>query len=316
MHFFLKAAALVLAFMLMFSLTACKKTEGTTPDVDAVEPELHDESRGHFINMWVGSDEAVITGGNSFTLSAAPFAEDGIVYIPLADVTAAFGGTVTPEEDGGFTVAYDEIVQETHYEKNMTVWLGDTQATDNLSGTQVDVKYMGCSAVPVLKGNIIFVPDFYFDFYLTQTYAQHDLRTGWITVSNFDDGQMLAGFKLEDDFSLLDTAVQSRFLPMGASKILAEGELYETAYSDGMIELGVRTGSALPEGIQMQIHSITLLTDTYATPRGLRVGDPVDRCYELYGEYPNERGQVIAGTLNITAQNGTITSITYYAGGS
>jgi hypothetical protein len=264
--------------------------------------------------MWVGSTEAVITGGDSHALSAAPFAKDEDVYIPLKDVAAVFGGTVTPESDGGFTVAYDETVQGVRYNKNMTIRPGESQAIDNISGNQVDIVYMGSSAAPVIQGDIVFVPDFYFNFFLTQTYAQHDLGTGWITVSNFDDGRMLAGIKLEEDFDTLDDAVRSRFSSLGDPKTLVEGSLYETTYSDGNIELGVRTGDDIPDDMHTIIHAITLLTDSYATPRGLRVGDPLDRCYELYGYQPNDLGQVIAGLLKITEQGGIITGITIYAG--
>lgn len=310
----LKMPACAFVLLLVLFAAACQKAE--IPVQGTCVPQASDDSSGHFINMWVGSSEAVITGGHSCTLSAVPFASGGNVYIPLADAAAVFGGTVTPEPSGGFTVAYDETLQDTRYQKNITIYPGTCRAKDNISGEQINIASMGSLAAPVLKDSVVFVPDFYFDFFLTQTYAQHDLRTGWITVSNFDDGRMLAGFTLEDDFILLGTAVQNRFSPTAKPEKLVDGELYETAYSDGTIELGIRTGSGLPDGMQTMIHSITLLTDVYATPRGLRVGDPVDRCYELYGSRPNDRGQVIAGILDITEQDGIITSITRLAGGS
>lgn len=320
----MKMRSIIIVAMMVLLLSACTVSAPRPAPSPPVRTELEvteeqilaSDSSGHFINMWVGSSAAVITGGHSQTLSAVPFTDGESVYIPLADAAAVFGGTVIPEPGGGFTVAYDETLQDTRYQKNITIYPGKCRAKDNISGEQIEIASMGSLAAPVLKDSIVFVPDFYFDFFLTQTYAQHDLRTGLITVSNFDDGRMLAGFTLEDDFSMLGTAVKNRFSPTGKSEMLVDGELYETAYSDGTIELGVRTGSGLPDGMQTMIHSITLLTDAYATPRGLRVGDPVDRCYELYGSRPNDLGQVVAGVLNITEQDGVITGITRLAGGS
>jgi len=234
--------------------------------------------------------------------------------VPLTDVAVFLGGTVTPDTDGKFTIAYDETIRGVRYEKNITIRLGDCNATDNTNATQINITYLESSSPPVFRDNIVFVPDYYFDFFLTQTYAQHDIQPGWITISNFDDGRMLAGFTLDEDFSALDDAVKRRFVPSSYPKVLIANSLYETCYSDGDLALGVRTGSRLPEGMHTVIHSITLLNDAYKTPRGMRVGDSVERCYELYGYRPNDSGQVIAGMLKITEQDGIVTSITVYAG--
>lgn len=308
-----KVTALLIVLMLMH-MSACQNKVDSPAGVSADPLQKLDDSSGQFINMFTESSKASVSSGDICTLQAAPFEENEIIYVPLTDVTTFFGGTVTPGTDGRYTIIYDQTIRGVHYEKNTTIRLGNCNATDNTKGTQFRITYMGSSAPPVFRDSIVFVPDYYFDSFLTQTYAQHDLQTGWITISNFDDGRMLAGFTLEEDFSMLDDAVKERFTTSGDPKVLIENALYETCYSDGDLALGVRTGSSLPDGKHSMIHSITLLTDVYKTPRGMRVGDPTDRCYELYGCRPNDIGQVIAGILKITEQDGIITSITFYAG--
>ena len=89
--------------------------------------------------------------------------------------------------------------------------------------------------------------------------------------------------------------------------------LTETWYSNGDVALGIRTGYYTYEQAST-IHCIILLTDRYQTPRGLRVGDPVEMCLNLYGNLPNDSGQIETGVLELTQENGIITSIMLRAG--
>jgi len=53
------------------------------------------------------------------------------------------------------------------------------------------------------------------------------------------------------------------------------------------------------EGVSEEINVVALITDKYCTSRGLKVGDSLERCYDLYGVDPSFYGNLITGFLNV-----------------
>ena len=177
---------------------------------------------------------------------------------------------------------------------------------------------MGRTAEPVVRDGVLFVPDFYLEFLPPVLSAGLATLPQIACVHGYNDGRMMAGFRLEDDYFLLPEEQIQDMVAAKAQVILEPDEngdygLTETYYTNGDIALGVRTGYYTYEQ-SSSIHCITLLTDRYETPRGLRVGDPVELCLDLYGTLPNDHGQIEAGILELIEENGIIQSITLRAG--
>ena len=177
---------------------------------------------------------------------------------------------------------------------------------------------MGRTAEPVVQDGILFVPDFYLELLPSVISAGIMTPSQMAYVYSYNDGRMMAGFRLEDDYFQLSPE-QTQDMEVIKTEVVVEPDengdygLTETWYSNGDVALGVRTGYYTYEQAST-IHCITLLTDRYQTPRGLRVGDPVEMCLSLYGDLPNDSGQIEAGVLELTQENGIITSITLRVG--
>ena len=284
-----------------------------------------DESAGQFLFVPLGSACGSVKDRETVTLSAAPFTvgnvSDGsaVVYFPLFDVADIFGFTVMDLSSGRYRVVSSRLSGSSLTIRDLTLSVGSVQIRDNQTDKVLTVAdVMGRTAEPVVQDGILFVPDFYLELLPSVISAGIMTPSQMAYVYSYNDGRMLAGFRLEDDYFQLSPE-QTQDMEVIKTEVVVEPDengdygLTETWYSNGDVALGVRTGCYTYEQAST-IHCITLLTDRYQTPRGLRVGDPVEMCLSLYGNLPNDSGQIEAGVLKLTQENGIITSITLRAG--
>ena len=284
-----------------------------------------DESAGQFLFVPLGSACGSVKDRETVTLSAAPFTagnvSDGsaVVYFPLFDVADIFGFTVMDLSSGRYRVVSSRLSDGGLTVRDLTLSVGSVQIRDNQTDKVLTVAdAMGRTAEPVVQDGILFVPDFYLELLPSVLSAGIMTPSQMAYVYSYNDGRMLAGFRLEDDYFQLSPE-QTQDMEVIKTEVVVEPDengdygLTETWYSNGDVALGVRTGYYTYEQAST-IHCITLLTDRYQTPRGLRVGDPVEMCLSLYGDLPNDSGQIEAGVLELTQENGIITSITLRVG--
>ena len=284
-----------------------------------------DESAGQFLFVPLGSACGSVKDRETVTLSAAPFVvgdvSDGsaTTYFPLFDVADIFGFTVMDLGSGRYRVVSSRLSDGGLTVRDLTLSVGSVQIRDNQTDKVLTVAdAMGRTAEPVVQDGILFVPDFYLELLPSVISAGIMTPSQMAYVYSYNDGRMLAGFRLEDDYFQLSPE-QTQDMEVIKTEVVVQPDengdygLTETWYSNDDVALGVRTGYYTYEQAST-IHCITLLTDRYQTPRGLRVGDPVEMCLSLYGDLPNDSGQIEAGVLELTQENGIITSITLRVG--
>lgn len=284
-----------------------------------------DESAGQFLFVPLGSACGNVKDHETVTLSAAPFVvgdvSDGsaTTYFPLFDIADLFGFIVTDLGGGQYRVVSSRLSGSSLTIRDLTLSVGSVQIRDNQTDKVLTVAdAMGRTAEPVVQDGILFVPDFYLELLPSVLSAGIMTPSQMAYVYSYNDGRMLAGFRLEDDYFQLSPE-QTQDMEVIKTEVVVQPDengdygLTETWYSNDDVALGVRTGYYTYEQATT-IHCITLLTDRYQTPRGLRVGDPVEMCLSLYGDLPNDSGQIEAGVLELTQENGIITSITLRVG--
>ena len=284
-----------------------------------------DESAGQFLFVPLGSACGSVKDRETVTLSAAPFVvgdvSDGsaTTYFSLFDIADLFGFIVTDLGGGQYRVVSSRLSGSSLTIRDLTLSVGSVQIRDNQTDKVLTIAdAMGRTAEPVVQDGILFVPDFYLELLPSVISAGIMTPSQMAYVYSYNDGRMLAGFRLEDDYFQLSPE-QTQDMEVIKTEVVVQPDengdygLTETWYSSGDVALGVRTGYYTYEQAST-IHCITLLTDRYQTPRGLRVGDPVEMCLSLYGDLPNDSGQIEAGVLELTQENGIITSITLRVG--
>jgi hypothetical protein len=138
--------------------------------------------------------------------------------------------------------------------------------------------------MPIIQNNRTFVPADYFSRF---GYADVNWNAERKRIIMSDDNTLRVGnLKIFGDFELLDEDIKKRFKNTGRIGEDFPGEVY----SDGDMELILKKETP-SEKDSLKIMKIVLLNEKHSTPRGLKVGDSVDRYMDLYGvskyEYPN-----------------------------
>ncbi|HML37160.1 MAG TPA: hypothetical protein PKA19_07060 [Bacillota bacterium] len=255
----------------------------------AISNEAEGQSRGCFISMKAGDGEALMPDG-THALKNTPFIANDIAYVPLREVVELCGGIVRYNgTDKSVLIALPSSSGQSPDAEFSQVWIGSSRVLNNASEENPLRPYLyeGGEAgdyIPIIKDGSVFVPATYFDRFGFGG-AFYDAQSSVILINNFEDGDYLAGFKVDIDFSSLDKSIRDRFKPIGREEIDG-GALIEETLSDGDVELVIRTaelGYIKHEDVKEEIHMITLVSDKYCTPRGLRTGDGAEKVLRLYG---------------------------------
>lgn len=115
----------------------------------------------------------------------------------------------------------------------------------------------------------------------------------------------------------MDKSIRERFKFIGRKEI-DSGGLIEETFSDGDVELVIRTGEQRyikHEGVKEEIHMVTLVSDKYCTPEGMRVGDSAEMVLRLYGiaEKWFTDGYFTNGRIKIWLQDGRVVRFSIFS---
>ena len=279
------------------------------------------QTRGWFISMKAGDGEALMPDG-THALKNTPFIANNIAYVPLRETVELYGGIVRYNRaDKSVLIALPASSGISPDAMFSQVWVGSSRVLNNASEENPPRPYLyeGGKAgdyIPIVKDGSVFVPATYFDRFGFGR-AFYDAGSSVILINNFEDGDYLAGFKVDSDFSLLDKSIRDRFKPIGREEIDG-GALIEETFSDGDVELVIRTGELRyikHEGVKEEIHMITLVSDKYCTPRGLRTGDGAEKVLRLYGLNENRftDGYFTNGHIKIEMQDGKVVRFSIFS---
>lgn len=297
--------------LLIISTITCVVLIGGIPAVATSVPEL-DESHGIVVSMTVGSSDILVTG-EAHTLKNAPFIQNGIPYVPLREMVELCGGLVRYNgSDKSVLISLPRDNSEPNFSQ---VWIGKQRVLNNASEEALLRDYMYPSGakdsfVPRLINGSVYVPVEYFERF---GFAEvtYNVQSGLIRIDNFDDGNSLGGFILDSDFLSYDSANRNEFKTTGKTTEIDDGALKEETFTNGNLELCIRTGESRYmkwEGTKQEIHMITLVSDKYCTPRGLRVGDSEERFLALYGS----AGRYV-GRMDVEFNDGLVSRISIFS---
>lgn len=236
------------------------------------------------LSMELDSKKALLNG-EPITLNNAPFLENGIVYVPLREIINLYGGIVEYIQDEQAVLMAIKRKNSMGYDKGCfsKIWIGKQKVLTNTGEAFIHPKYPQ-NCVPIIKNNIAFIPADYMQFCLFANRLWNAERNRII----FYDGSGLKRvdkFVIGSDFNSLDKNIINRFRTTGRIIDQSEDGLFKIeAYSDGDMEVELMTNNVINEKIPpKEIYSIILITDKYKTSRGLRVGDSIEKYWDLYG---------------------------------
>ena len=316
-----KGPILFFAFIIAISaLTAT--TPANAASTNAV-PSNNGEgaASGCFISMKAGDSEVFMPDG-THTLKNAPFVSNNIAYVPLRETVELCGGIVRYNgADKSVLIALPALPGISPDSKFSQIWIGSSRVLNNASDESPLRPYLYESGkasdyIPIARNGSVFVPATYFErFGFGGVF--YDAQSSVILISNFENGDHLAGFKVDSDFSALDKVTRDRFKLIDREEI-DSGALIEETFSDGDVELVIRTGEQRymkHEGVKEEVHMVTLISDKYCTPRGLRVGDGEEKVLRLYGLNGNRftDGYFSNGRIKIQIQDGKVVRFSIFS---
>ncbi|GMQ60699.1 hypothetical protein AN1V17_51010 [Vallitalea sediminicola] len=235
------------------------------------------------ISMEVNSKKALLNG-EPITLNNAPFLENGIVYVPLREIINLYGGIVAYIQDEQAVLMAIKRKNSMGYDKGCfsKIWIGKQKVLTNTGEAFIHPTYPK-NCVPIIKNNIAFIPADYIDFCLVAN-SLWDAERNRIILYDPNDGLRVDKFVIGSDFNSLDKNIRDRFKTTGRIIDQSEDDLFKIeAYSDGDMEVELMTNVINEEIPPKEIYSIILITDKYKTSRGLRVGDSIEKYWDLYG---------------------------------
>lgn len=266
---------------------------------------------GLSLSLQIGSHR-MLRNGEPATIPFAPIQCRGIPLVPLAPVIQQFGGTTTPMENGAVQACVALPWQENSYQ---AICIPDAATIQRLDAddnqNEADIAsallwfYPDCDPgdyQAILYNGELFVPP---DYFGRMGFATVDWLPdrGVIIISSFETELQLAGYPLRADFNRLPVALRQ---PLHQTKDIPyqyNGYMEQIYQSDDLtLLLATQTGSA-----EQSIRAVTLRTNRYATPRGLRVGDSESRFQALYGR------DTLSDHLQVELENGKVKQITLRA---
>ncbi|GMQ59479.1 hypothetical protein AN1V17_38760 [Vallitalea sediminicola] len=235
------------------------------------------------ISMEVDSKKALLNG-EPITLNNAPFLENGTVYVPLREIIDLYGGIVAYIQDEQAVLIAIKRKNDMGYDQGYfsKIWIGKQKVLTDTGEAFIHPTYPK-NCVPIIKNNIAFIPADYIDFCLVAN-SLWDAERNRIIFYDGSGCKRVDKFVIGSDFNSLNKNIRNRFKTTGRIVDQSENGLYKIeAYSDGDMEVELATDEERPPKDLKEIYSIILITDKYKTSRGLRVGDSIEKYWDLYG---------------------------------
>ncbi len=159
---------------------------------------------------------------------------------------------------------------------------------------------------PFLKDETVYVPLHYLQLSGGSTVLWDADRSCAIITAAYNEGG-ISTIPLRRTFFKINPFVQANFSAGEASTDRGTEIYYRN--EDILLDIGENPSNFFT--IFRQIRGVTLLSDRYATQRGLRVGDSVERFYDLYGSPAVQ--DTIDDQMQVVIKDGCVTQILFSA---
>lgn len=294
---------------------------GFTIEVDAASdsavihnapPENGEDPDGYVLTLLAGRSEAFLNG-IAVALSAAPFVENGIFYIPLKDVTKLLGGTYSFDGQTATVTFRGDTTRYTVGSSSLTV-NGETDQAKTpyyTFATDSREESAGIGFTPILSGGAVFLPDQFFGSRCPGNSVLNGLReypeSGMVILGGFEQEQGVREVKLLNRYDTLPASFRTRLRSEGVVGEVLNYNI-EAYQGDGLDVYVMRRKAGTEDSERMDGRVCAIRADdpTYSTRRGLRVGNSVYRAWLLYG-YDN-----LTYSFYYTESGGKVASMVFY----
>lgn len=275
-----------------------------TPTLAVELPAYAADAGGFSITLWDGKKEILFCGQEE-QLDIAPISMHNMLYLPLRAVVERCGGMVQYEPTERAAMVSLRNHDASPSASFAKFWVGKRQIR-GADETLIDPAHGDRTQdfSPFLQDGIFYVPVTYFSYLGCEISMSRDGTR--VTLAAFDNELRLGGVTIQSYLDEMSPAVLARFKPATTYEAHDYGGWYENvrALTDGQVLLYVGDIVWNPdEGKRSMIAEILLIGQDTATPRGLRLGDPVEKWEALYGNSYMEL------RFFIQSENGIITQI-------
>ncbi len=283
--------------------------------------EHADGENAYALTLQAGVSEGVLNG-ETVSLSAPPLVRDGSFYLPLESVAELLGG--------GCTLRGDQITLElfehtsvytlnagTYQVDGEVLHLPENIAAFSPSGHTLTVQE---TYGPLLEQGRVYLPLAFLET------GENGLNWDWkdpenslVILSNFQHELGVEEAKLAYRYETLPQEFQDTLTDLGIVGPVGDLPYEVQAYANDDISIYVtrlRPTCEDVEGIDGKIAAIQVTGSRYRTPRGLRVGDSVQRAKLLYGD--SERTFYLTDKFQCQVTDGKVSSLVFgtrYFGG-
>lgn len=277
-------------------------------------------SQTYCISLSLGEDEPhMLKNGEPLEGNTGLIVRNQVPFVALNEVVPQLGGTYEDVRDasGNITGAIFSLPWPSAPDKQYTsqIWLGrpnfrrDNEPVSNKWGGYSFGGYMNSQPVeqtPFLENEMVYVPLHYLQLSGGSTVLwDADRRRAIITAADNEGG--ISAIPLRRTFFKLNPSMRVS-LSHGESQ--TENEV-KTYYANADILLHIDKDPSAFFTIFQQVRGITLLSDRYATQRGLRVGDSAERFYDLYGSTSVQ--DTIGDQMQVIIEDGRVAKICFTA---
>ncbi|MCI9467143.1 MAG: hypothetical protein HFE99_08505 [Ruminiclostridium sp.] len=314
----------VLALALLLPGCGTQDTDSLPQQPTALSAPLGSDG-GFTLSLEAGRNTAALSGtledgtvlaGQEVQLAHAPFLKDGALYIPLEEVITLLGGSFVLEGDTATAALAGHVAVYQAGQGTMTL---DGQSCDLDTYSFGPTENPETPPPPILEDGVFSAPlglGFLFCTTIDDIGGRAVLGPGLLSDTS------LAGIDLPEGTTLEDIPLDLTPGPLAGS--LPQYDLMARQYTHGD-NLTVYVLEAMP-GKQLEeagdVCGVRTTDPAQATPRGLRVGDSLDRANFLYGCFEEVRpglywlrcGLGMTGTRSfyLEAEGDTITAISLY----
>ena len=298
---------LFLGVLLIIILTAII---GTSFVWQGTSENNHNISPHNFVLTLIADKNEALLNGELVALSATPFIQNDIFYIPLKEITIMLGGKYSFKNN----IATIELFNNT-----TKYQIGSRSLIVNGETYEVSVLNRNCSAsndsltvdenfVPLILEGTVYIPVNFTADYCPNIIAAVREYPGakMVILGGFENERGVNEVKIRDDYDNLPEDIKSQLNYAGVIGEVINYSIEE--YKNDDLEVYVmRINESYEDMDDMdgRVCAIHVVGDRYSTPRGLKTGDSEDRIWLLYGD---ER---FLGFFFYKANDRTIKSFTF-----
>ena len=277
-------------------------------------------SQTYCISLSLGESEPrMLKNGETVEADEGLIVRNQVPFVPLEEVVVQLGGAYESVTDAAgqttgavFSLPWPSAPNKRHTSQ---IWLGrtdfhcDDEPVPNKWGGYGWGGYMHSQPeerTPFLENGTVYVPLHYLQLSGGSTVLWDSDRRRAIITAAYNEGG-ISTIPLRRTFFKLNPSLRTG-LSRGESQAGNDAEIY---YGNGDILLHVGENPSDFFTIFRQVRGVTLLSDRYATQRGLRVGDSAERFYDLYGSPAVQ--DTIGDQMQVVLKDGCVAQIRFAA---